>query len=397
MYTTNSLYLLLSTLIVHSKYLFSQAQSEKFEVAFQWNYINFTWPSFEDKVIAKYEPTDYVIAGIKIYNNKIYLALPRIKPDSRITLASIDVDAVKENPLLTPFPNWSMNVGKNCSSIHDVLSMEIDNNGIMWVLDARRTEKFIKCPPKIVLFDLNRNGELISSFNVPDNLCPHHNGCFLNDIVVDGDFAYISDTTKSDPGLFVYNRKEQKAWKFRDHTMFGDPTATNFVAQGENFTGLSHINGITLSPNCETNRRIFYMPQTSLHIYSICTSIAKNEEFATRNVSEYITDHGTKQGQSGGMMCDNKGEIYYGILPLDAVGKWNTSKALQTAVIVEENHDIIKWPDSFAFNNKGDLYLITNSILFFSRNTIDINKINFRIIKLHTGSASYQQCFKQEQ
>lgn len=392
-----STFLLLTALIVYTEHLCCvRAQSKKFEVAFQWNYINFTWPSLEQQIEHKYQPTDYVIAGIKIYANKIYLALPRVKPGSRVTLASIDADAVKENPLLAPFPSWNMNLGSKCSALHDVLSMEIDTSGVMWVLDARRTEPFVKCPPKIVLLDLDKNGEVISSFEVPNHLCPHHNGCFLNDIVVDGDFAYISDTTKSDPGLFVYNKKQNKAWKLRDQTMFGDPAATNFVAQGELFTGLSNINGIALSPNCAANRRIFYMPQTSLHIYSICTGIAKNEEYAKQNVSEYITDHGTKQGQSGGMMCDNRGEIYYGLLPLDAVGKWNTSKALQTAVIVEENHKIIKWPDSFSFDTKGNLYLITNSILYFSRNTIDVKKINFRITKLHTGYESYQHCFKHE-
>lgn len=392
MYSTYSLLVLISTLLVCDV----QAENNTFEVAFEWNYINFTWPSQDDQILNRYEPTKYVIAGIKIYGNKIYLALPRIKPESRVTLASFDTESKKNNPLLTPFPSWSMNLGEDCNALHDVLSMEIDNNGIMWVLDARRTERFIKCPPKIVLLDLNKNGEIVSSFIVPNDLCPHQNGCFLNDIVVDGDFAYISDTTKSDPGLFVYNRKQNKAWKLRDQTMFGDPTATNFVAQGENFTGLSNINGIALSPACAENRKIYYMPQTSFHIYSICTSIAKNEMYSKQNVSEYITDHGTKQGQSGGMMCDNRGEIYYGVLPLDAVGKWNTSEPLQKAEIVEENHEIIKWPDSFSFDGNGNLYLITNSILYFSRNTINVNEINFRIIKLHTGSACYQQCIKQK-
>lgn len=389
MYST---YFLLLSALVFSEYRCVQVENQRFQVAFQWNYINFTWRSLEDQKQHGYEATDYVIAGIKMYKDKIYLALPRIKSGSRVTLASIDLNAKKENSLLSPFPSWSMNLGEDCKALHDVLSMEIDNNGVMWVLDARRTEKFVKCPPKIVLLDLNKNGQVIKNFEVPDELCPHKNGCFLNDIVVDGDFAYISDTTKSDPGLFVYNRKENKAWKLRDQTMFGDPAATNFIAQGENFTGLSHINGIALSPNCGEHRRIYFMPQTSFHIFSICTSTAKNQSYSTRNVSEYITDHGTKQGQSGGMMCDNRGEIYYGLLPLDAVGKWNTSEPLQQAVIVEENHEIIKWPDSFSFDADGNLYLITNSILYFSRNTINSSDINFRVIKLHTGSASYQHC-----
>lgn len=387
MYST---YFLLLSALLYSEY----SCVRKFEVAFQWNYINFTWPTPQDQIKHDYEPTDYVIAGIKIYRDKIYLALPRVKSGARVTLASIEANAARENALLSPFPGWDVNLGDDCDALHDVQSMEIDESGVMWVLDGRRTEPTMKCPPKIVLLDLNKNGELISSFVFPDSLCPQKVGCFLNDIVVDGDYAYISDTTGSDPGLLVYNRRQDKAWKLRDQTMFGDPTATNFEAQGENFTDVSHINGIALSPFCDARRRVYYMAQTSFHIFSISADVARDEESSKRNISKYVEDHGTKQGQSGGMMCDNAGEIYYGLLPLDAVGKWNTSEPLQNAVVVEENHDVIRWPDSFAFDAQGNLFLITNSILYFARNTIDVSEVNFRIVKLHTGTASYQHCNK---
>lgn len=50
---------------------------EKFSVAFRWNFINYTWPSPGAAASAGYIAGEDVIAGIKIYNNAIYLALPR--------------------------------------------------------------------------------------------------------------------------------------------------------------------------------------------------------------------------------------------------------------------------------------------------------------------------------
>lgn len=366
---------------------------DKFSVAFQWNYINYTWPSYELQNNFGYVPGQDVIAGIKIYESKIYLALPRVKPSSRVTLAYISVDAKRENPLLSPFPNWELNSGTSCDTMQDVLSMEIDRDGVMWVLDGRRLNKRVACPAKIVLLDLKADGKIVKTFTVPDELCPSQNGCFLNDIVVDGDFAYISDTTKSDPGIFVYNRNSNSAWKIRDPTTYGEPNSSNFTAQGVLFTDVSHINGIALSPNCEHGRTFYYMAQTSRKIYSISTDVLKAaERYENRNIKQFITDHGEKQAQSGGMMGDNAGNLYYGLLPLDAVGKWNTSEAIERAGIVEQNHDIIKWPDSFSFDSRGNLHLITNSILYFSKKSIDLSSINFRILVLPTNTKSYQYC-----
>lgn len=370
--------------------------NEKFSVGFQWNFINYTWESpealEEAKSSGRYVPGEDVIAGIKIYKDVIYLALPRVKKSASVTLASIPMKAAKENPLLSPYPSWDMNCKESCETIQNVLSMEIDKEGIMWVLDARRVDKHTKCPPRIILLDLNKNGIVVQNFVVPDELCPHNDGCFLNDIVVDGDFAYMSDTTKVDSGIFVYNRKLNKAWKFRDETMRGDPSAEIFTAQGVVKKGLEHINGIALSPNCGGNRTFYYMPQSSFNIFSISTAVLKNPNLTEGNVAKYITNHGRKKGQSGGMVCDNKDYIYYGVLPLDSVYKWDTSKSLEDSTLVEQNSEIIKWPDSFSFDLEGNMFLITNGILYFSKNQININETNFRIIKLHTGTQSYFYC-----
>lgn len=143
---------------------------------------------------------DYIPVGIKFYPpiQKLFIALPRNKQNARIVLATIPLDAHRSDPLLTPYPDWEMNTDDDCNALQDLISMEIDTDGIMWVLDAKRTTKEVTCPPKIVLLNLNDGGKVVQSYNVPRDQCPE--GCFLNDLVIDGDFMYSSDFTKSDPG-----------------------------------------------------------------------------------------------------------------------------------------------------------------------------------------------------
>lgn len=75
-----------------------------------------------------------------------------MKSSARVTLATLPMDVnAKLNPLLEPYPSWEMNTGTGCEALQDVLSMEIDKDGIMWVLDARRVANNTSCQPKIVL------------------------------------------------------------------------------------------------------------------------------------------------------------------------------------------------------------------------------------------------------
>nr|XP_023027961.1 uncharacterized protein LOC111516002 [Leptinotarsa decemlineata] len=284
-----------------------------------------------------------------------------------------------------------MNLESSCDALQDVMSMEIDREGIMWVIDGRRISAGTKCPAEIVLFDLMNNDKIVQKHDVPDELCPRNNGCFLNDIVVDGDFAYFSDTTKSDPGILVYNRVLNKSWKFRNNrTMWGDLEASHFTAQGVPFTGVSHINGIALSPSCPSSNYFYYTPQTSFHIYSIPTNVLKNQLLSTRDVSDQIKDVIQKSGATGGMVGDSTGDVYLGILPEDSVVVANPIQG--TVNVFDKNSKIIKWPDTFAFDLKGYLWVSATQILKFSNRDLNLTEVNFRILKVYTGTKSYFYC-----
>lgn len=174
--------------------------------------------------------------------------------------------------------------------------------------------------------------------------------------------------------------------------MQGDPKATNFTAQGIRFTSVSPINGIALSPNCAKNRTFYYTPQTSFKIYGIPTAIIKNPKYSKEDVDGYIETVVTKPAATGGMIGDSMDDIYFGLLPLDSVAVKLENKS--RIRIVDKNSTTITWPDTFAFDLKGNMYMTATNILKFSNLGIDTSEPNFRILKLYTGTKSYHYCEK---
>ena len=121
----------------------SLAVHEEFEVQFEWKYVNYTWPSEQEYEQAKldksYIEENNAIAGIKIWNDRMFITMPRWKTGVPVTLASTSSKPVNPAPLLEPYPNWEMQKLGDCKAFQFVQSMEIDPKGRMWVLDAGRT------------------------------------------------------------------------------------------------------------------------------------------------------------------------------------------------------------------------------------------------------------------
>ncbi|KAK5642287.1 hypothetical protein RI129_008454 [Pyrocoelia pectoralis] len=377
--------------------------SEKFDIEFQWSYINFTWRSPMDYHRAvsnlRYIPENNAMAGIKYYNDRMYIALPRLRKGTPVTLAFIPINSKsKNNPLLRPYPSWEMNVGKNCSSFQNVQSMEIDRFGVMWVIDGVRMNGLTKCPPKIVLLDLKDGGRVLHTYVVPNDVSLYQGG-FLNDIVVDesdGGFAYITDNSVQDPGLVVYSRVYNKSWKLRDASMFGEIDASDFAVDGLMNDDLVPIDGIALGPlpvRRKDSRMVYYCALSGYSLYGISAAVLKNEELCKtgewRRDIEYI---GKKKSQSDGLIMDNKGNLYYGLLSRYGVAKWNTKKPLQSARNVEKDKTKFVWPDSFSFDMDGNLYLLANGINKFFSLTYELrlsSDMKFKILRSYTGTNSY--------
>lgn len=376
---------------------------EKFHIEFEWSYINFTWPSVMEYHQAvtnfKYIPENNVITGIKLYNNKMYMALPRLRSGTPTTLAYVHTNYdQKYNALLRPYPSWTMNSLNNCAALQSVQSIEIDKYGIMWVLDGVRFNGITRCPPKIMLLDLNDNGKILQTHIFPNEVSLH-NGGFLKYLVLDesdGGFAYITDNSMQDPGIVVYSRHFNRSWKIRDATMFAELDAAEFSVDDIENDDLMPVNGIALAPMPkirDQERMVYYCALNGFNLYGIASDILKNEKLCKSGIwRKDIKMMGRKQSQSDGLTMDNKGNLYFGMLSNYGVGKWNIRKPFSTARKLDSNKDFLVWPDSFTFDLNGNLYVLANGMnkyLLPSYKLKLTTEIKFRILKLKTGTKSY--------
>ncbi|XP_063925580.1 protein yellow-like [Zophobas morio] len=379
-------------------------RASSFEVEYQWTFINFTWENentYNDAVTTKrYIPENNAMAGIKFYKDTFYIAMPRICEGTPVTLGYISTSDTtpKSESLISPFPDWNTNdlTNHTCDKLENVQSMEIDADGIMWVLDGFR-KPTSKCPPKLVLYDLNNEAKVVQSFTFPEEISLSKGG-FLNDLVVDdsdGGFAYITEHGSVDPGIVVYSRAQNHAWKIRDASMFAEIDATNFVVDEVVFNKLAPVDGIALSPrNPSGPRQLYYCALTGVNLYSISTEILKDETACSGGEWRVNVTHiGAKSAQSDGMVVDNTGVLYYGLLPLYGVGSWNSSGSFEDAGVVYANNGTMIWTDSFSFDDKGYLYLLANNIhkYFLTQCAFDSTEpyVKFRILKHFTGTQSY--------
>lgn len=374
---------------------------EPFQVVFQWNTIDVIWPSEEKQNYATehgdYIPANNFIAGIKFWKGKMYLTVPRWKNGVPVTLGVTSATVVNSNtaPKLEAFPNWDMQEVGDCNAFQLVQSMEIDPKGRMWVLDSGKmsplsVEVKITCPPRLVILDLENNGEILRTYEFPPQVA-RHGTAHLNDIVLDhedGGMAYITDSDREDPGIIVYSLSNNTSWKVRHDSMKAKPEAVRFMVSKNLINMPISVDGIALSPASVEDRQVYYSPLSSFHLYSIPTSVLKSN---LSNVDEHVKELGKKISQTDGMMMSAKGALYFGLLADDAVAMWDTKQSFTTGQrVISRDHERMQWPDTFAFDENGNFYCVTNSLQNILTNRVNTSVPNYRIVRAKTAVKSYQ-------
>jgi hypothetical protein len=404
-------------------------QERQFRVVYEWRTFDFAYRSEQERSGAifrgEYVPNNIIISEIQPYANRLYLSVPRMLPGVPATLGWIVApdNNGRTDPEIEPYPSWAMNQIGNCSALQFVQGITIDSLGVLWAVDSGRIETLLPgsnqvvCNPKLMLFDLKRNGSLILRYDFPTDVVAYGTN-YLNKIVVDdanGGFAYITDNNGADPGIVVYSRRLNRSWKIRENNSMR--AARNAVAFTVNGTALNfsiHIDGIALGPyynpltgdvnlngigiyNPDQNyeRRVYYSPLSSFHLYSIPASLLRDPEFARRAtprvVLEAVTDHGLKISQVDGMTMDNHGILYYGLLRNHAIARWDSYRPFtydnQQIIAKDDTH--IQWTDGMGFDENGYMYVVVNRLYNFVAGRLDPNEVNFRVLRAKTGTISY--------
>ena len=376
---------------------------EPFQVIFQWNTIDVVWPSEEDQQYAiahgDYIRANNFISGVKLWKGKMYLTMPRWRDGVPVALAvtsSTPVNRVTA-PSLTAFPSWEMQKVGDCTAFQYVQSMEVDPMGRMWVIDSGRVaplaiETKPGCPPRLAILDLEKNGEVLLSYEFPQHVARHETA-YLNDIVLDhedGGLAYITDSDREDPGIIVYSLRNNTSWKIRHDSMKAKPEAVRFMVAQTLVNVPIPVDGIALMPVSSNDRKIYYSPLSSFHVYSLPTHALKSN---SSNVDQHVQELGAKNSQTDGMMMSSTGVLYFGLLADDAVAMWNTktTTSLPTGQrVISRDHERMQWPDTFAFDEEGYFYCVTNSLQNVLNNRVNVSQPNYRVVRSKIGVKSYQ-------
>jgi len=93
------------------------------------------------------------------------------------------------------------------------------------------------------------------------------------------------------------------------------------------------------------------------------------------------------------MAMSANGILYFGLLADDAIAMWDTktSSSFSTGQrIISRDHALTQWPDSFAFDEDGNFWCVTNMLQNFLSNRVNIDVSNYRLIRTRVNVKSYQ-------
>lgn len=360
---------------------------------YSWASLDYDWPNASMKAdyekSGKFVVNNNIIVGIKLYHDEVYVTAPRWYSGVPSTLNRIIMKGGK--PVLQPYPSWEMHEVGQCSVLQYVQSMEIDpNTGFMWIIDNGRTNILDKtpqnlCPPKLIVYDMVGKKE-VRRFVFPSDVAGP-TSCFLNDIVldyVDGCVSYVYITDTLDVKLYVYDVSKNEAYFFAHPTMWTEPPGSGFA-----------INGIAISADFSY---VYYSPVDGLGLFQIPTSVLRNKN---ANFGQHVRRVGDRPTRGDGLTYGQH-NLYNGLLDESGVQRWLVSHdAEQTGfdkVVIKTQEAVVRddvkmqWVDTFAWDQRGNLWFTANDLKRFFNGSMDFTGAhgpNIYVWKVFVNESSY--------
>lgn len=378
------------------------------EIVNQWNLLTYDVP-YRFPLSKDYNPENTVPTGFEVGWERVFLTTPRLWPGNPATVAWIprnkaDFSPEAQSPLLQAYPSWDWHVAAgsgnpgsdNCTGLVSVFRVRADRCNRLWVLDSGVVDSLVTfdtvCPPKILIFDL-RTDELIRSITFPKEVLRLNT--LLTNIVLDdlnedaaggygncdNIFAYMSDSTN--PGILVYDSRNDRAWRLSHPTMFPDPDFGTYNVAGDSFTLMDGIIGLALSPPGTTTRRLYYEPFASDRIFTIPVSALRAGPNNGDDADLPVSLLGHKSSQAAPLAVDNRdGSLIFAPVTETAVASW---------VPGSTDHGVLAYsPELLQFTldirsvdrDSGAIWLITTRFQKFFKKTVSNKEINIRLMKI---------------
>ncbi|HVM96311.1 MAG TPA: L-dopachrome tautomerase-related protein [Candidatus Acidoferrales bacterium] len=257
-------------------------------------------------------------------------------------------------------------------SFQSVLSVRIDQQGRLWVLDHAN---YGRGQPRILAFDLSTN-QLVHQFDFPKDIAGFLS--MLNDFQIDpqGRKIYIAEASpiRRTPALIVYDTVEHKARRLLD----GHPSVQtgDFLIQAPGrdmiafgfYTLQIGIDSIALDKHGEW---LYYGAVTNDRMYRVATRDLNDESLDAAELGTKVQVFAPKT-LSDGLTMDVADNIYISDMEHSAILSLGKDRKLVTLL----KDDRLRWPDGFSFGPDGWLYVSCSSlqhVLFISKEHMHAN------------------------
>lgn len=262
---------------------------------------------------------------------------------------------------IMPYPNerWSQGTGKDYIYLDSPVGLQVDRNGILWVLDPGVRSGLTQ---KIVAWDTVRN-QLHRVIFLPEPILSPDS--FINDLAVDLDHnaIYISDSGAK--AIVVVDLQTGLARSvLREHPTTVEEKVDLVIdgkpIQGKNPDGSLVTIYIPINPIAADalNEYVYWGPLTGHSLYRIPTRYLRDFNLDDTALAAQIERYSDKP-HCDGIGIDRAGNIYITDLANNALGVIKTDRTYQQLV---RDDTILRWPDSISYGPDGYFYTLAHQI-----------------------------------
>jgi sugar lactone lactonase YvrE len=253
-----------------------------------------------------------------------------------------------------------------------VLSMRIDRQGRLWVLDHAR---FARGQPRLLAFDLQTDA-VVHDYAFPSKMAPFLS--MLNDFQVspDGTKIYIAEASpiRQNPALIVYDTVNRSSRRLLEN--HPSVRAGYYILQAPGrdmiFFGFYNMRvGVDSIALDKRGEWLYYGPLTGDRLYRIRTADLNDASLSADALGARVEDYGPKT-ISDGLTMDEDDNVYITDPEHSAILTLGPDRRLETLV----KEPFLRWPDGLSFGPEGWLYVTCSSlhhVLFVSSDRMRAN------------------------
>ncbi|XP_030749438.1 protein yellow-like [Sitophilus oryzae] len=367
--------------------------AQKLQKYFEWNIVDFEYRNenlrVQDFLSKKLQLENALPVGIEIWNEKIFITVPRWKEGIPSTLNYVPINSGLRNPPLISYPDLKSNELGNCEDgLSTVYRIHVDECDRLWVLDTgtfgiEDTTQNV-CPYALNIFDLRTDRRIHRYvFRTEDT----NSRTFIANIAVDlgkncdDAYAYFSDELGY--GLIVYSLKQDTSWRFEHSFFMPDPLKGDFNIDGLNFQwGQEGIFGLSLTPRqANGNRVLLFSPLASNREFAVSTDILKNSSKVSDSYKDfYALEERGKDTHTTSRVVSKDGIQFFNLIDQNSIGCWDIRKPYspENIAVIERNEELI-FPADIKVDRNNYLWVISDRMPKFLITSLNYSEPNYRL------------------